>query len=133
MTNTDCLSPEESSLDVSVVDALFDALSDSRRRFVVACLDAHSEPLTVRDLAFKYTAWEHGVSPAEIPTDEVETTHLELYHRHIPKLVAVGVVEYDRDRGTATLRESGEEPSVAVALARADRTEERLPLAAESE
>lgn len=118
MTITDDGGAGVEPLDPSNVDELFDVLSDSSRRFVIACLGECSYPLTIRDLAARLTAWKRGEPVDDVPLEAIETSYLRLYHVHVPKLAAANLVEFDEARGTVALRER-EERTVAVSLARA--------------
>lgn len=79
---------------------VFDALAHDRRRRVLRSLSDASLPLSVADLARRVAARETGGSESatEPPGDVVERIHVSLHHAHLPKLDAVGLVEYDDDR-----------------------------------
>lgn len=83
-------------------DALFDVLSNPRRRFVLACLDESSNPLALRDIAYQLAAWENDT---EVPSDAVESIYVSLFHVHIPKMAEVGLIEYSEERDAVTLIE----------------------------
>ncbi len=53
--------------------------------------------MTPTDLADEVAAMENGTPPAEVPPPEVERVHTTLYHSHVPKLEAAGIVEYLQD------------------------------------
>ena len=84
-------------------DDLFDVLSDPRRRFVIACLEAHSEPMAVADVAAELTSWECDTPKDRLSDGAVEPRYLALYHVHVPKMADVGMLEWNRDRNTITL------------------------------
>ena len=115
----DCLSAVDALGAVDVdLDAIFTALADPRRRYVVVCLDEQSIPSTLRDLAIRVAALEAGVPVADVPPEAIEPTYLELLHHHVPLLEAANVVDYDPARERVTLGASGDEPAVSLALAR---------------
>lgn len=97
-----------SDLDVET-DVLFDVLSDSRRRFVIACLRKYATPMALGDIADELAIWEHDAEITEIPAAEVTSIYASLYHMHIPKLADAGIVEYSQERDAVTLTESGDE------------------------
>jgi len=68
------------------VDAVFDVLSDARRRRVVRVLRDHGDATPVSDLAAALAVREPG-------EHEPERLTVSLRHTHLPKLEATGVVE----------------------------------------
>lgn len=75
---------------------LLDPVAYRRRRHAVSRLRRHSGPIALADLADEVAAMENGTPLAEVPASEVERVHTTLYHSHVPKLEAAGVVEYLR-------------------------------------
>lgn len=91
---------------MSDVSTLFELLTAKpRRRVLVALCDVDSvripEGLTRRSAA-RSTSSPASRSPDEHSTDEVSRDDLQMYHNHLPKLQAAGVIEWDRDGGTVT-------------------------------
>lgn len=105
MTDSDPGLPDVAALaDADVdADALFDVLADSRRRFVIACLDEYADPMALRDVADELATWERDAPITDIPADEVESIHAALYHVHVPKMVDAGIVDYCRERDAVAL------------------------------
>lgn len=95
-------------LDVET-DVLFAVLADSRRRFVLACLDEYATPMALADVADELATWELDVAIAEVPATEVKTIYIALYHVHIPKMEAAGMVEYSQKRDAVRLTDDGED------------------------
>lgn len=77
-------------------DELFEALTHRRRRRVLALLRGADGPTSLSEVAAELAADEECDDPA----DRVE---ISLYHRHVPKLEAAGLVAFDADRRTLTL------------------------------
>lgn len=104
MTDTQRNKPDfTAATDVDVdVDALFDVLSNPRRRFVLAYLDESSNPLPLRDIAYQLATWEYD---EEVPSDDVKSIYVSLFHVHIPKMAEVGLIEYSEERDAVTLVE----------------------------
>jgi hypothetical protein len=74
------------------LDALFGALADARRRRVIRILnDADAEVIAVSALAEALASRE----PAGTATDRLVVS---LSHVHLPRLDAVGIVDYAPDR-----------------------------------
>lgn len=84
-------------------DELFDLLSRRRRRYALACLMEHTEPVALSELAREVAVRENGTTAAEISDDRVRAVESSLYHSHIPKLAEVGVVGYDPERASVSL------------------------------
>lgn len=97
-------------------DDLFDVLSNSRRRFVVACLHASTDPMAVADVAEELAEWECDTPRDEITSEQVTSRSIALHHTHVPKMVDAGMIEYDRGRKTIALRDDCEEVATEVAL-----------------
>lgn len=104
-----------SDLDADA-DALFDVLSDARRRFVVARLHENGEPMSLADVADELAVWERDEPLDRIPADEVASVYMSLYHVHVPKMADAGVVEYSQQRDAVALAEHGDEIQALVAL-----------------
>jgi DNA-binding transcriptional ArsR family regulator len=71
------------------VDAALDALGDERRRAVVRVLHGTEEPVPVQELATEIS---------RLPDTAVrdrDRVVVDLHHRTLPKLDALGVVDYD--------------------------------------
>lgn len=96
-------------------DELFDVLSDSRRRFVLTCLQEYAGALALRDVADELAVREHGASIKDIPAAEVESIRRSLYHVHVPKMADAGVVKFSKERNAVALAEGSEELTSLVA------------------
>jgi hypothetical protein len=71
-------------------------LSNPRRRAILQHLGSSSSGvITVRALSESIAAAEAGESPA--PRNVRESVYTSLHQTHLPKLDALGVIEYDRD------------------------------------
>lgn len=77
------------------VDTVFDVLAHQRRRYVLAILADDDRSIAVADLAEDIAVLESDEVPAEIPKETIQAISTSLYHRHLPKLVDAGFVEYD--------------------------------------
>jgi hypothetical protein len=75
-------------------DELFQLLSSARRRYAIHALYRGGGESTLADLADAVTREETGAT-AE---DDVRRVQASLTATHLPRLAAVGVVEYDGDR-----------------------------------
>lgn len=90
-------------------DGLFDVLSNTRRRYVIAHLQTRSKPMALADVATELARWECDARNDRIPKDEVLPRFRALYHDHVPKMADVGVIEWNDGRNTITIGEGYEE------------------------
>jgi DNA-binding transcriptional ArsR family regulator len=88
------------------VDTLLQALANERRRQVLSVLRTHSS-LSLPDLADETVASERGKSLVDVPSDVVYNVYMELYHRHVPKLVEADLVRYEQERDLVTVTDLG--------------------------
>lgn len=122
MTTTD-----QSSVDIAAlrdgdvdIDGFLDVLSNPRRRFVIAWLDEHSEPMAMADVADDLTNWECDTPRNRLSGEQAKSRYLALHHVHVPKMVDEGVIEHNQDRNTIGLRDAyngittNEKPSLPV-------------------
>jgi hypothetical protein len=89
--------------DTLTADTVFALLSNPRRRFIIAYLQAQDQPVETTELARQIASLENDV-PVEAVTDKQEKrVHVSLYQTHVPKLADSGVLSYDTDRGEVSL------------------------------
>lgn len=99
----------ETRLDPSTAadrDSAFEALANARRRLAVRVLAERDCPLAVADLARAVARRERTADEGADGTPvrpRPKTVATQLHHRHVPKLVAAGLVERDPERGTVEL------------------------------
>lgn len=83
-------------------DTVFEVLSNSRRRLILATLRRRDSPVSVSRLARLIGAREANIPPSEITASEEKRVYVSLYQSHIPKLEAAGFVEYDEEARSVT-------------------------------
>lgn len=88
---------------------IFAVLANSRRRFVIAYLQARTNSMAVADVATELTKWEWDEEEAHIPKDEILSRYVSLHHLHIPKMAEAGIIEWNHDRNTVALSEASDE------------------------
>ncbi|WIV68372.1 DUF7344 domain-containing protein [Natrialbaceae archaeon AArc-T1-2] len=96
MTDTET---ETATLDrplSSDIADVFELLSEKHRCAILFVLSDRSDPLSVSGLATHLEEWLSNA------TGDTATVRIELEHRHLPKLEAADVLEYDRDTGTVS-------------------------------
>lgn len=84
-------------------DALFEVLSDRRRRILLELLRTTDAPMAFADAVREVVEREHDERFSELSDDVIENVHVSIHHIHVPKLVTAGLVEYDADRRTLEL------------------------------
>lgn len=94
--------------DALSLDALFDALADRRRRYVLHCLRESRTPMALADLADEVATREQEAPISEVPAEEVKRVYVSLYHAHVPKLADASIVEYSQQRDLVALSENSE-------------------------
>jgi hypothetical protein len=93
--------------DAGSVDELFRVLADSRRRTALSCLATHGE-LALPDLADELAEIEYGRPLTEIDPESVTELYFDLYHSHVPCLVAADLVEYDQPQDHVAITDHGD-------------------------
>jgi len=99
------LRPARREPDDAVADAplsrddLFFVLKNERRRLVLRYLAGSERVVRMRDVAEQVAAWEHDITLAELTSEQRQRVYIPLYQSHLPKLDALGLVEYDQSRG----------------------------------
>ena len=101
------------------LDRVFHALADARRRCVVRLLHDHGS-LTLADLADEVASRERGARLPDVSGDAVRDVYLSLYHRHLPRLEAADVAEYDQERDAVRWLDTASSSLALVLLERAD-------------
>lgn len=81
-------------------DDLLSTLAHPVRRRALSALESETGRVAVTDLARRID----DRTPSDGPTggDESERLALALHHNHLPRLSAVGLIEYDADRNAVT-------------------------------
>ena len=91
------------------LDTLHDCLKHSHRRRVLHCLERAERPHSLATLAEYVAERETDGDPADGDRNAVTVVRRELYHRHLPKLAAAELVEWDREEDVVVLAEYPEE------------------------
>jgi hypothetical protein len=81
-------------------------LKNSRRRSVIRYLLEHDGSGVLSDVAEEIAAEENDVTVRELSSDQRKRVYIALYQCHLPKMDSLGLVEYDKDRGTIELQDS---------------------------
>lgn len=87
-------------------DDTFELLKNSRRRAVIRYLIAEDGSAQLSDLAEHIAAAENGITVHELSSDQRKRVYIGLYQCHLPKMDNLGVIEYNKNRGTVELQDS---------------------------
>jgi hypothetical protein len=87
------------------LDEVFTALHHPRRRYLLSVLAGRDGEQFLTRLATDVVAWEEDEPRENVSTEARQRCRIALHHVHLPKLAALGIVEYAPD----------DEPSVRAA------------------
>ena len=82
-----------------------DLLSSQRRCRMVTALAAAGDAVVVEDLATAVLAAEKKADAGALDSDDCRSAAEDIFEHHLPKLTAIGLVEYDSMLGTVRLTE----------------------------
>jgi len=85
---------------------IFDLLKNSRRRQIIQYLREHDGYAELNDVAEHIAAEENDTTVRQLSSDQRKRVYIGLYQCHLPKMDKLGVVEYDKNRGTIELQDS---------------------------
>ena len=78
-------------------ETIFELLSNRRRRYTIHALKHADDAMTVKRIAERVAAWEHGITPDAVEYDQRRNVHSTLTRTHLPLLEESGVIEYDAE------------------------------------
>lgn len=87
-------------------DVVEDILASERRRAMLSCLADSGGKVAVNDLAAAVCTGD-DTTPGSVDSGALQSARREIYDRHLPKLTATGVVEYDSMREAVELVDEG--------------------------
>ena len=83
-----------------------EATTNPQRRRILAVLRDANAPMGLADLALELARRDGESSEADVWT-RAEDYRIDLYHNHVPRLEAAGLVAYDDDRRSVELATDG--------------------------
>lgn len=86
------------SMDSLAFDSVLELCRDQHRRIVLGVLTAEGRSLTLNDLTQTIFKYNHQMPITEVSAEVVTGVRVSLYHRHLPKLAAAGLIEFDSER-----------------------------------
>lgn len=97
---TDTLSEADSDSETISWDAVFDVLSNQRRRETLRYLLDASGSVTLGDLAEHIASIENDKPEEALSSSERKRVYISLYQAHLPKMDQVGIIKFDQSRKT---------------------------------
>lgn len=85
-------------MDPPSFGTLLDLCRDRHRRIVLGAIAEERRTLTLRDLTNAVLANNHHAPITEAADEDHEEVRCSLYHVHLPKLEAEGLIDYDPER-----------------------------------
>lgn len=79
-------------------DIAVSTLADPNRRRVLRTLRDAGSRLSLADLATEIARRESDSETDDVPWEQASNYHVMLYHCHLPKLEAAGLVDFDADQ-----------------------------------
>jgi hypothetical protein len=91
-------------------DDVYEVLSNRRRRYALHHLKQleGEQPVSLSEVSTQVAAWENGSDPEQLGYSDRKNVHTSLHQFHAPKMDDLGVVNFDRSRGTVELTEYGQ-------------------------
>lgn len=86
-------------------DTIFMILRSSRRRLLLHYLERSGGSRSRGELARYVAAAEEGVEMSQVTTTDRKRVYVSLHQTHLPTMDDVGIIDYDKDRGTVELCE----------------------------
>ncbi|MDT3434843.1 hypothetical protein [Haloarcula sp. 1CSR25-25] len=87
-------------------EAVFEVLSNRRRRYVFHYLKQQDRRVYIRELAEQVAAWENDKAHRDLSSAETKRVKTALHQHHLPKMDDRGFVRYDATRETVELDDS---------------------------
>lgn len=99
----------ESNREISRSD-VYEILSNDRRRCTLYfLLTNENETVPLRDIVDYVAAWENDAPITQLNSNSRKTVYTALRQSHLPKMDAIGVIDYDHLRGEARLTDAAKD------------------------
>lgn len=83
---------------------VFDILKNERRRAVIQFLHDHGSEASLSDVSEHIAAAENDTDVRHLSSQERKRVRIALYQCHLPRMDRLGIVDFDKDRGTIEFR-----------------------------
>lgn len=81
-----------------MIDEALHVLAEHRRRLTLEVVRDHDEAITLPDIADEVAVREYDRSLSDLHAETVAEVYTSIYHDHLPRLVEVGLLQYDQER-----------------------------------
>lgn len=96
---------EEEAGDEFPLDQVFGILKNSRRRQVLEYVADAEGQVSLSEVAEQIAAWENDKEVRQITSSERKRVYVGLYQCHLPKMDAMGIISFNKPRGTIELED----------------------------
>lgn len=76
-------------------DAVFESVSNSRRRRVILSVDRADGAVTASELSIEIAARENAIDPSEVTSEQRTRVYITLIQNHLDTLDRLGAARYD--------------------------------------
>lgn len=87
-------------------EEVFEILSNTRRRKIIAHLRENGETANIRSLSEFLAAIENDVEQSQVTSKQRMRTYTALRQSHLPKMDRTGVIDFDENSGEVTLKQT---------------------------
>ncbi|WP_410767657.1 hypothetical protein [Haloferax sp. DFSO60] len=101
--------PEQSVPEQLSKDVVFEILKNQRRRDALRYLKENSGEAKLGDMAEFIAAKENGIEIKALSSSQRKRVYIGLYQCHLPKMDAVGIIDFDKNRGDIVLLDTAEQ------------------------
>lgn len=109
-SNAEALQPTSRANGAELnLDDIFELLKNPRRRTVIDYLKDNDGEATLSEVAEHIAALENGITVEELSSHQRKRVYIGLYQCHLPKMDKLGVIDYDKNRGTIEIQDSVEQ------------------------
>lgn len=109
-TETAGKGPEDTATDGLEETTIHDVLSNDRRRRLLSLLANGRGSYSLRELSERIAEQESGESPA--PRNLRQSVYVSLQQTHVPRLVRLGIIEYEEDTTNVVLSDRADDVTV---------------------
>lgn len=105
---TEVETAEEEIAEAFPLDQVFGILKNSRRRLVLEYVADTDGQVSLSEVAEQIAAWENDKDVKQITSSERKRVYVGLYQCHLPKMDSVGIISFDKARGTIEVQDGVE-------------------------
>ncbi|MDS0295119.1 DUF7344 domain-containing protein [Halogeometricum luteum] len=100
---------EEEVQELLSKDTIFELLKNQRRRDAIQYLKQNDGEAKLGDMAEFIAAKENDIDIAQLSSSQRKRVYIGLYQCHLPKMATSGVIDFEKNRGDITLKQTAEQ------------------------